>query len=105
MVVALRNFSWTDPGLLGFLPWREYIGGRAMSEGGLAAHTTWWHDKGGPMPPYGVASPWPSFVSALDSVFVSGKIGDFAFVSSNSKNISCVTFLKYKNSTKHELAL
>jgi hypothetical protein len=27
------------------------------------------------------------------------------FVSSNSENISCVTFLKYKNSRKQELAL
>jgi hypothetical protein len=36
---------------------------------------------------------------------VSGKIGGLAFVSSNSKYISCTTFLKYKNSRKHELAL
>jgi hypothetical protein len=28
------------------------------------------------------------------------KIGGSAFVSSNSKNISCVTFLKHKNSRK-----
>jgi hypothetical protein len=28
------------------------------------------------------------------------KIGDLAFVSSNSENISCVTFLKHKNSKK-----
>jgi hypothetical protein len=27
---------------LGFSPWREYIGGRAMSEGEPGAHTTWW---------------------------------------------------------------
>jgi hypothetical protein len=51
------------------------------------------------------ASPWPSSVSALDFVFVSGKIGSLAFVSSNSENISCVAFLKYKNSRKQELAL
>jgi hypothetical protein len=31
---------------------------------------------------------------------VSIKIGGSAFVSSNSKNISCVTFLKHKNSRK-----
>jgi hypothetical protein len=60
---------------------------------------------GGPAPPYGVASPWPSSVSALDSVFVSGKIGGLAFVSSNFEYISYVTFLKYKNSGKQELAL
>jgi hypothetical protein len=45
---------------LGFLPHREYIGGRAMSEGGPGAHTTWWCGQGGPAPPYGVASPGPS---------------------------------------------
>jgi hypothetical protein len=36
---------------------------------------------------------------------MSGKIGGLAFVSSNSENISCTTFLKYKNNRKHELAL
>jgi hypothetical protein len=36
---------------------------------------------------------------------VSGKIGGLAFVSFNSENISYVTFLKYKNSRKQELAL
>jgi hypothetical protein len=33
------------------------------------------------------------------------KIGTLAFISSNSDNISCITFLKYKNSRKQELAL
>jgi hypothetical protein len=61
--------------------------------------------RGAPAPPYGVAGPWLSSVSALDFVFVSGKIGGLAFVSSNSENISCVTFLKHKNSRKQELAL
>jgi hypothetical protein len=56
-------------------------------------------------PPYGVAASMPPSVSALDSVFVSGKIGGLAFISSNSENISCITFLKYKNSRKQELAL
>jgi hypothetical protein len=36
---------------------------------------------------------------------VSGKIGTSGFDSSNSDNISCVTFLKHKNSRKQELAL
>jgi hypothetical protein len=52
-----------------------------------------------------VASPWPSSVSTLDFVFVSGKIRTLGFFSSNSENISYVTFLKYKNSRKQELAL
>jgi hypothetical protein len=57
------------------------------------------------VPPGGVATSVPSSVSALDSVFVSGKIGGLAFVSSNSENIFCITFPKYKNSRKQELAL
>jgi hypothetical protein len=36
---------------------------------------------------------------------MSEKIGTSGFVSSNSENISCVTFLKHKNSRKQELAL
>jgi hypothetical protein len=35
---------------------------------------------------------------------VSGKIGTSAFVSSNSKNISCVAFLKHKKAENRELA-
>jgi hypothetical protein len=31
------------------------------------------------------------------------KIGGSAFVSSNSENISCVTFLKHKNSRKQRI--
>ena len=61
--------------------------------------------RAGPAPRGGVATSAPSSVSALDSVFVSEKIGGLAFVSSNSENISCTTFLKYKNNRKHELAL
>jgi hypothetical protein len=63
------------------------------------------HGQRGGAPPYGVLASWASSVSALDSVFMSGKIGGLAFVLSNSENIFCVTFLKYKNSRKHELAL
>jgi hypothetical protein len=57
-----------------------------MSEGARGAHTMRWHSQGAP--PYGVADSVPSSVSALDSVFVSGKIVGLAFVSSNSENIS-----------------
>jgi hypothetical protein len=74
-----------------------------MLEGARGAHTIRWHGQGAP--PYGLAASVPSSVSALDSVFVSGKIGGLAFVSSNSENIFCITFLKYKNSRKQELAL
>jgi hypothetical protein len=35
----------------------------------------------------------------------SGKIEGLAFVSSSSKNISCVAFVKHKNNKNRELAL
>jgi hypothetical protein len=57
------------------------------------------------VPPYGVAASVPFSFSALDSVFVSRKIGGLTFISSNSENIFCTTFLKYKNCRKQELAL
>jgi hypothetical protein len=54
--------------------------------------------RGWPAPPHGVAGPWSPSVSDLDFVS-SGKIRTSAFFS-NSENISCVAFLKHKNSRK-----
>ena len=59
----------------------------------------------GAAPRHGVAASRLFFDSLLVSVDMSGKIGGLAFVSSYSDNISCTTFLKYKNSRKQELAL
>jgi hypothetical protein len=56
-------------------------------------------------PPYGVPASWPSSFSPFGLRVVSEKIGTLGFVLSNSENISCVTFLKQKNSRKQELAL
>jgi hypothetical protein len=83
----------------------EYIGGRAMSEGGPGGHTTWWRSQG-----LGRATLWCAWpLAPLHLIFglrlVSGKLGILAFVSSNSENISCVSFLKHKNSRNRELAL
>jgi hypothetical protein len=68
-------------------------------------HTFLGANRGGPAPRGDVPTSVPSSVSALDSVFGSEKIGGLAFVSSNSKNISCTIFLKYKNNRKHGLTL
>jgi hypothetical protein len=56
-------------------------------------------------PPYGEASLWLGSVSS--SVFWKLRLisGYSAFVSSNSENISCVTFLKHKTAENRELAL
>jgi hypothetical protein len=76
-----------------------------MSEGTRGSHTTGWRDQGAPAPPPGVVASWPLSVSALDSVSCRGKIGTSGFISSNSGNISCVTFLKHKIAENRELAL
>jgi hypothetical protein len=56
--------------------------------------------RGWAAPPYGEAGPWLGSISS--SVFWKLRLisGRSAFVSSNSKNISWVTFLKHKNSRK-----
>jgi hypothetical protein len=96
--------GWMFPGL-GFLLWREIIGGRVMSEGGRGAHTTWWRSQG-----VARTTLWCGRLLALLCLSFGlhlhvRQIGTLAFISSNSENISCVTFLKYKNSRKQELAL
>jgi hypothetical protein len=56
-------------------------------------------------PPYGEAILWLGSVSSL--VFWKLRLisGCSAFVSSNSRNISCVTFLKHKIAKNGELIL
>jgi hypothetical protein len=76
-----------------------------MSEGTRGSHTRWWPGQGSTR-----AIRWCGHLLTLLHLcfglrLVSGKIGILGFVSSNSENISCVTFLKNKNSRKQELAL
>jgi hypothetical protein len=71
----------------------------------LGGHTTGRRGQG-----VGRATPCYGRLLALLRLFFGlrlrvSKIEISAFVSSNSKNISCVTFLKHKNSRKEELAL
>jgi hypothetical protein len=101
MAVACSMFSRKLIGSLGFSRRGEYIGERAALGGGSGGPTTWWREPG-----VGRATLWCSWPLAhLRLCFglrlVSGKIGTSAFVSSNSENISCVAFLKHKNSRKH----
>jgi hypothetical protein len=76
-----------------------------MSKLGQGAHTTWWRGQSG-----GRATLWCACLLALLLLpfglhVVLEKIETSGFVSSNSKNISYVTFLKHKNNGKQELAL
>jgi hypothetical protein len=100
------NFHGWMPIDLGFSRQRHFIGGRAMSEGTRGAHTTRWRAQRGRVR----ATLWWGCLAALLHLYFGlrlcvGKIGGLAFVSSDSENISCANFLKYKNSRKHELAL
>jgi hypothetical protein len=61
--------------------------------------------RGWAAPPYGEAGPWPPSGSRLVLVLRPGKIGVSELVLSNSKNISCVAFLKHKIAENRELAL
>jgi hypothetical protein len=78
----------------------EFIGERAVSGGGPGGLTTWWRGQG-----LGLATLWCGWpLAPLRLIFdlheASVKIEGLAFVSSNSENISCVAFLKHKNSRK-----
>jgi hypothetical protein len=95
-----RTLSGKTPIDLGFLRRRDYIGGRAMSGGGPGGHTTWWRGQRGVRHPMVCLPPGPLRVP-VGFCLVPGKIGTSGFVLSNSENISCVTFLKHKNSRKH----
>jgi hypothetical protein len=105
MTAACRMFRGKEIRPLGFSRRGEYIGERAASEGGPAGLTPWWHGPGVGRTILGCG--W--LLAPLCLIFeirdASGKIECLGFVSSNSENISCVGFLKHKNSRKQELAL
>jgi hypothetical protein len=61
------TFLGKTPNDLGFSRRRLYIGGGAMLEVYQGPHTMWWRGLGG-APPYGVAGPWPPFISPSDFV-------------------------------------
>jgi hypothetical protein len=105
MAAALRNFSWIIAGLL-----RVFVS--------KALYRRWGNVRGHPRGPHHVvvrpggtrATRWCGHLGALLRLcfglrLMSGKIGGLAFVSSNSENISYVTFPKHKNSRKQELEL
>jgi hypothetical protein len=93
-------FSRKEFGPLGFSHRGEYIGRRAMSGGGPGAHPIAWRGLGVARTMAWRGRPLAPLRLYFGLGLVSGKIGTSAFVSSNSKNISCVTFLKHKNSRK-----
>jgi hypothetical protein len=97
---GLHNVSWKLIRYLGFPRRLEYIGGRATSGGGPGAHTITRRGQGVSHAMAWCGYPLAPLRLCFGLYLVSGKIGTLAFVSSNSKNISYVAFLKHKNSRK-----
>jgi hypothetical protein len=87
-------------GSLGFTRRGEYIGGRAVSGGGLAGLTPRWSGPGLGRDTLGCGQALALLHLIFGLHLMSGKIGGSAFVSSYFENISCVAFLKHKNSRK-----
>jgi hypothetical protein len=98
-------FSGKKFGSLGFSRRGEYIGERAMSGGGPGVHTIAQRGQGVARAMAWCGCPLGLLRLCFGLHLVSGKIGNSAFVSSNSENIYCATILKHKNSKKQELAL
>jgi hypothetical protein len=98
--VAYSMFHGKLIGALGFSCLREYIDGRAASGGGPGGPTTWWRGQGLARATLWCGRPLVPLRLSFGLHLASGKIGTSAFVSSNSENISCVAFLKHKNSRK-----
>jgi hypothetical protein len=85
---------------LGFSHRGEYIGERVASGGGPAGLTPWWRGPGVGRATLGCGWLLAPLYLIFDLCEGSVKIEGLDFVSSNSENISCVAFLKHKNSRK-----
>jgi hypothetical protein len=88
------------PIVLGFSIGRLFIGEGASSGGDQGGLTISGRGQGLGHAPHGVGSLWPPSGSRLVFGPLPGKIGVLEVVLSNSENISCVAFLKHKNSRK-----
>jgi hypothetical protein len=98
--VAYGMFHEKLIGFLGFSRRGEYIGGMAASGGGPGGPTTWWHGQGLARATVWCGRPLVPLRLSFGLHLASEKIGTSGFISSNSENISCVAFLKHKNSRK-----
>jgi hypothetical protein len=98
---------WYIPNIcpLGFSHRGELIGERASSGGGPGQLTPWWHSQTLARAALGCGQPLAPLhlIFGLREALV--KIEGWAFVSSNSENISYVAFLKLKNNKNRELTL
>jgi hypothetical protein len=98
--VACSMFREKEICPLGFSRRGDVIGEGALSESGPGGLTMGGHGQGLGRAPLWCG--WPlaplHLIFSLHNALV--KIGGSVFVLSNSENISCITFLKHKNSRK-----
>jgi hypothetical protein len=97
MAVTCSRFRGKLIGSLGFSSRGKYIGGRAASGGGPGRLTPWWRGQALARAALGCGQVLAPLHLIFRLYLVSGKIGGSTFVSSNSKNISYLAFLKHKN--------
>jgi hypothetical protein len=105
MVAAYSRFRGKLIGVFRFSRRGEFIGGRAASGSGPGAHTRPQHGQGVARTMGWYSRPLAPLRLCFGLRHAPGKIGTSAFVLSNSENISCVAFLKHKDSKNGELAL
>jgi hypothetical protein len=97
MAAACSMFRGKEICPLGFSHREELIGERVASEGGPGRLTPWWRGQTLARAALGCGQPLAPLRRIFGLREASVKIEGWAFVSSNSKNISCVAFLKHKN--------
>jgi hypothetical protein len=100
VAVELRNYSGNFADCFRVFRPEAFYRQKGIVRGGPG----WSHHQGrgqeGGAPPHGEASLWPPSGSLSVHVLHPGKLGVSVFGLSNSENISCVAFLKHKNSKK-----
>jgi hypothetical protein len=97
---SCRTFLEISPIVLGFSVGRLLIGEGASSGVDQGLPTIGGRAQGLGHAPHVVARLWPLSGSPSVLFLRPGKIGVLVVVLANSKNISCVAFLKHKNSRK-----
>jgi hypothetical protein len=101
MAAALRNCSGKNADWFRVFHREALYRQRGVIRSGPGGpHHRWARPGPGPSPLVVRVPSGPPSGSRLVLILPPGKIGVLVFVSSNSENISCVAFLKHKNSRK-----
>jgi hypothetical protein len=97
---GLQYVSWKRDPSLRFFPSREIYRRKGSVRRWARWPHPWWRGQTVARAALGCGQPLAPLRLIFGLRDASGKIEGLAFVSSNSENISCVAFLKHKNSRK-----